>query len=292
MTPVALIGLIGVAVSALMPTARETDKVSCVLAHEAAQDLQRRNLLSQSREQLLFCSDPRCPRLVAEDCQTLLVEIDRALATDKLGGANAASSSAPVVLPDETATSQSATESSAVMPAAPPRTAPPPETQEECCARRAQRVAGTVAQPSSQGTAPAPRGSSPRDATMRRPPLNERWRAPLLAGTLTVVALAGAAYFGWRGLAEAERLGRTCSPDCDPSQVSPVRRQLLIADLSLLAGVGLGALTAWTIWNGSASETAGAPRASGKRRGEPGPGAGWSLVPRLDSLQVEYGGKF
>jgi hypothetical protein len=107
-----------------------------------------------------------------------------------------------------------------------------------------------------------------------------------------VAALVSAAYFGWRGLSDAEELRQSCSPDCDPSRVSTIRRQLLIADLSLLAGVGLGTLTVWTIWNGRTRETRGAQAVSTKSRGEPSPDAGWSLVPRLGSLQVEYGGRF
>jgi len=143
----------------------------------------------------------------------------------------------------------------------------------------------------SGGGAPAP----PRDRAVAEAPLTKRRpsgppRAALLPGGLAVVALAGAAFFGWRGLSQAADLGRACAPDCDPAQVSPVRRQLLIADLSLLAGVGLGAVTAWIIWSDGPRETAGAP--SSASRGRSAPGTGWSLVPGLSALRVEYEGRF
>ena len=275
MTPVALAGLMGMAAAALVPAPRAPDKISCVDAHEAAQEFRQRNLLEQSREQLLFCSDPRCPRLVAEECRTLLATIDRAPAQRNTDESNVAQGAHE----QDLATVESPLSPPAVTPALPLRTTPPPSQR---------RTAADVP----EVMAPSPRTPSPLDAPSRRPRSAEQRRLPVLTGTLAVVALTSAAYFGWRGLSEAEELGRSCSPDCDPSQVVPLRRQLLIADVSLLAGIGLGALTAWTIWNGRDRETDGTAVASRKRRGEPAAGAGWSLVPRLGSVQVEYGGRF
>ena len=268
MTPAALVGLMMVALAAPPPAVQTVDKASCVAAHEAAQDFRQRGLRAQTREQLLLCVDPRCPGLVAAECRTLLADIDLpAPAND-----NAGSSPAPPSSEAEAAQ-------------------PPPDPGE-------RNSVGAVASPAEEpeatmsgGRAPEPpRARAVAAAPLRNPPPSGPPRASLLPGGLAVVALAGAAFLGWRGLSQAADLRRTCSPDCDPSQVSPVRRQLLIADLSLVAGLGLGAVTAWIIWSDGSRETGAAP--SSASRGRSAPGTGWSLVPGLSALRVEYGGRF
>jgi hypothetical protein len=252
MKRVALAGLMGVAVFALAPVAQALDKLSCVAAHEAAQEFRQRDLLVQSREQLLLCADPSCPRLVTEECRMLLAELD--------GPPKRDDADAPAALGGCCATAAPALPRQATphLPAAvspPSLDRPPRET------------------PASKEHPPGP---SP---------------VTLVPGVLAVAALTGAAYFGWRGLSGADQLSHTCAPGCDPSQVSPIRRQLLMADLSLMAGVGLGALTAWMVWNGRAPETRAAPLTSSRPRDSNG-GAGLSLVPGIGALQVEYRGRF
>jgi hypothetical protein len=257
MTPATLVGLMVALGPAPASAPPSVDKLSCVTAHEAAQELRQRNLLAESRERLLLCSDPRCPPLVSEECQALLVDIDR----------------------------QSAAGDAARL--SPPLSPPAPSPPER---REANNLAPDAVTPPSPASLPLVMAIDPDATPVRRPRPTGPSRAALVPGALAVVALANAAFFGWRGLSQAEELRRTCSPDCEPSRVSPVRRQLLIADVSLLAGVGLGAVTAWMIWSARSSETGAAPLASSASRRQPG--AGWSLVPALGSLRVEYGGRF
>jgi hypothetical protein len=275
MTPVALAGLVGLAVSALTPGQQAMDKISCVAAHEAAQEFRQRNLLVQSREQLLLCSDPRCPRLVTEECKVLLAEIDSPPVADDTVVPSAIGefpASAPQSLPSQT-----------TQPLPAPASVDPPvsETPSPSTTSSPQPsiASGRVAAPIKEASTPSAR---PAGAS----------RAALVPGTLAVAALVSAAYFGWRGVSGADELSRTCAPDCDPSQVAPIRRQLLIADLSLVAGVGLVTLTAWTVWIGRARETRAAPLASSKAREEQILGTGLSFVPGLGSLRAEYSGRF
>jgi len=62
-------------------------------------------------------------------------------------------------------------------------------------------------------------------------------------GAIGLVGLASAATFGTIGLARKRELDRDdCAPDCKTSDVDPVRRSFLIADISLAVGVAaLGA---------------------------------------------------
>jgi len=274
MTPVALAGLMGVALSALTPGQPAMDKISCVAAHETAQELRQRNLLAQSREQLLLCSDSRCPRLVTAECKVLLAELDS------------------LAVPDATVVPSASGEVRTSEPFLPRQTTPQlpaPALPGPPVGETPAPLATSNPQPSiASGRLDAPiRETAPPNARPARTS-----RAVLVPGALAVAALGSAAYFGWRGLSAADELSRTCAPDCDPSQVAPVRRQLLIADLSLVAGVGLVTLTAWTAWNGRVREARAAPLASSKPGEEQGPGTGLSFVPGLGSLRAEYRGRF
>jgi hypothetical protein len=122
-------GLIYAGLFAYAPPAAAVGKVSCVVAHESAQQMRHRNEMDQSREQLIICADPTCPALVREDCRTWLSEID--------------SPSAPDV------------QSSAPQPAPPP-SVPPPEAERAAPAGAAVR-------------APAPPLPSPPAASLSPP---------------------------------------------------------------------------------------------------------------------------
>lgn len=92
-----------------------------------------------------------------------------------------------------------------------------------------------------------PRNQPGRSLRVRSSPLAQ---APWITGALGIAAFGSAAYFGIGGWQDAEGLRRTCAPNCDQSQVSAIRTRLLVADISLLAGLGFSALTAWLIWGG------------------------------------------
>jgi len=93
----------------------------------------------------------------------------------------------------------------------------------------------------------APRAQLGRPS--RSPSFVKSSQALWTAGALGVVSFGSAAYFGIGGWRDAENLRRTCAPNCDQSQVSAIRARLLIADVSLLAGLGFSALTAWLVWD-------------------------------------------
>lgn len=66
---------LALALLTLTPTAR-ADRDACLQAHEQGQLLRLRNRISEARAQLASCADPSCPKLLRDDCQILLAELD------------------------------------------------------------------------------------------------------------------------------------------------------------------------------------------------------------------------
>lgn len=69
----------GVLLVPLAAQAAEPNKLQCIAANDAAQDLRRAEKLRESREKLLVCVSASCPGLVRDDCAQRLAEIDRVM---------------------------------------------------------------------------------------------------------------------------------------------------------------------------------------------------------------------
>jgi hypothetical protein len=88
------IGVIGslVVVLTLSSTGHADDKASCVDAYGKAQKLRGANQLVSAREQLRVCAQSTCPKFIARDCATWLVDVESRLpsvvlfAKDSSGG--------------------------------------------------------------------------------------------------------------------------------------------------------------------------------------------------------------
>ena len=74
-----LLLLVGVVLVPSAARAAEPDKLACIAANDAAQDLRRTGKLSESREKLAVCVSPSCPGLVRDDCAQRLAEVDAAM---------------------------------------------------------------------------------------------------------------------------------------------------------------------------------------------------------------------
>ena len=64
-----------------VPARADLTKAQCVDANVSAQNHRRAGKLALARDQLRLCSDPRCPRLVRDDCTQRLEEVDGAQPT-------------------------------------------------------------------------------------------------------------------------------------------------------------------------------------------------------------------
>lgn len=80
------------------------------------------------------------------------------------------------------------------------------------------------------------------------PPAQRSALLPAVFGGVAVVGLASFAVFGTRGRSAESKLQTTCSPHCSEDQISNVRTQYAVADVSLavgLASLGLAAYFAF-----------------------------------------------
>jgi hypothetical protein len=67
---------IGVLLVPCYARAAEPNKLECIAANDAAQDLRRAGKLHAAREKLALCVSTSCPGLVREDCAQRLTEVD------------------------------------------------------------------------------------------------------------------------------------------------------------------------------------------------------------------------
>ena len=71
--------LVGVVLVPSAARAAEPDKLACIAANDAAQDLRRTGKLHDAREKLALCVSATCPGPVRDDCGQRLVELDAAM---------------------------------------------------------------------------------------------------------------------------------------------------------------------------------------------------------------------
>jgi hypothetical protein len=70
---------VGVVLLPSAARAAEPDKLACIAANDAAQDLRRTGKLHDAREKLALCVSASCPGPVRDDCAQRLVEVDAAM---------------------------------------------------------------------------------------------------------------------------------------------------------------------------------------------------------------------
>jgi hypothetical protein len=76
------VSLVAVAIGlATSPAAADPTKAQCATANASGQDLRRDGKLTEAREQLRMCSDPKCPAVVRVDCAKRLDELEGAQPT-------------------------------------------------------------------------------------------------------------------------------------------------------------------------------------------------------------------
>jgi hypothetical protein len=273
--------------------ARSVEKVACVDAHARSQELRQANKLRHSWAQLLICADATCPVLVRADCVDWLSQIEQrvpAVTVDARDSAGGTITAVRVIVDGETLTDK-------LDP--PVVRIDPGEHQFRFEHRGSVPISMNVTlkegEPGRtllvQFAAPAVVKQAPGLSTPTPgPPLitasaapsarSRHLRAPIVTGTVAVLALGSMAYFGIRGMQAASRLRDQCGSSCSPDSVSPVRTQLLVADISLATALVAGGITAWFILDN-------------RRAAEAGQGGSrLSAVVDADSIRLSYGGRF
>lgn len=226
------------AASATPAPAPEDAVTACVKAAENAQTERSAHRLRRARERLLACAQVGCPMIVRSDCATWLAEVDQLMpsvvvtARDVRGielidvrvlvdGEVVATHLDGLAMPVDPGTHLFRFEAAGVTP-----------LEQQILIREGEKGRALPI------TLMAPAAAPPPAKPSRRMPT-----ATYILGGIGIAGMAGFTYFGIKGTLEAGDLGDTCgkTKTCTESQVAAVRRELIVADISLAIGlVSLG----------------------------------------------------
>lgn len=241
----------------------EDERSACATAAEQAQELRISHRLKESREKLVECSKPSCPTVVSQDCNQWLSEVNALVPSLLIQAKDSGGRSLTAVrvwIDGRLVVDQLNGDAIAVDPGN-------HHLRFEADAKlpvdlQITAAEGEVNRPISVQLAPQ-RPPAPLASTTAPTARSSRLvtALPYALASVGVVALGGFAYYGIKGTSEADDLAAGCGANktCSESQVDPVRRHLLIADISLgLSLVSLGAAT-WMFVHRSASKPKHAP---------------------------------
>ena len=256
--------------------AADPSKAQCISANGNAQSLRRAGKLSEAREQLRMCMDPKCPGLVSADCVKRLDELESAQPTvvfdvkDKAGRdvsavkltvdgrplADSLHGAALAVDPGEHSFAFSAADGktlvtrnivliegqkgrheSVQIDATPPTQTPGSPTA-------ASASASTAASPSLSTNGPTTTEASPLTSSAA-PPGSEQRLIGMVIGGFGVAGLAVSGVFGLKALTAVHNQKEHCSADpCEQRAVAEsdhddAVKSSTIANIAFAAGAGL-----------------------------------------------------
>jgi hypothetical protein len=258
----------------------ESSKAECASGFEQSQLLRREGKLRASRTELLKCAQDACKRAVRDQCSLWLDEVERAtpsvilqatldgedhtavrvelngnLLTESMVGMSYDLDPGPHKLRFTTGDFAPIEKSVVLREGEKLRTVQVAfQTPKLAPAETPPVVAApTAAVPASALPLAAPLTLSPPPVAMARPVPALTY---LFAG-LAVVGGGAFAYFGWTGNQRLQELESECAPTCASSEVNPVERKLLLANVSAAAGaVGVvGALVTYWVRPSRPTET-------------------------------------
>lgn len=216
-------------------------RAQCLEAHRNAQELKQSSKLLEMQEQLQVCSSATCPGAIITDCGTWISELEQTTPSMvfevRLDGKEALDAT---VLVD----GQPVTERSHALKVNPGRHAVRVELpgfeprDQDVVLPEGQRMRLISVEFASKKAEPAP-----PLAPVQSPPKETVRPTPFAVYPLLVVGVAGAASFGafsFLGRSEQSDLEKSCAPSCKDSELRPMKRWYMIADVS--AGVGAAAL--------------------------------------------------
>ncbi len=234
---------IGCTLSILVSSPRafaEDSVAACVKAAEEAQTLRSAHRLRAARQSFLACAQSSCPLVVRQDCAGWLSEVDKLMpsivvqARDTRGVELVdvrVSADGDVIAERLDGLAISVDPGVHLFQFESPGV---PPLQQKILIREGEKGRALNVTLAAMTAPPVER---PR--TRNPPPLT------YVFGGLGIGGLAGFAYFGLTGKADADELGRTpCgkTKTCRDDQLAPIRRKLIAADVSL--GIGLFSLGA------------------------------------------------
>lgn len=256
--------------------AEDAAKQACIDAHAETQRRRQRGELAAARDAAVTCAQPACPELVRTECLRWVPELELGIPTvviETLDGADTAPDARVLVdgveVPPHLRGRALPLDPGAhtfVAALADGRVVEQRVLLHE--AEKRHRVVLVVPRPAAADAEPAPSApiAPPRPGSPPPGPAAPAARAtwPVWLAGGTAVAAFGA--FAWLGVAGKEKeaaMRASCAPRCSADDVHAMRRDYLLADLSLgLALVATGA-TVWLHVAGTRIEATPAPVRAG-----------------------------
>jgi hypothetical protein len=252
---VALVITTTIASSASVAEARESQKAVCIASHEKAQVERREKKLRAAREHFVACARDACPTAVRKECSSLLAQVEASLPTVVFAvkdGEGHDTSNVRVSM-DGAPILDSLTGAGVdvdpgehvfrfVLPSGEANEQKGVVLEGDKNRKIEADFSAGKAHASAVGSETAPAPAPPPAEKKTIPPLT------FVFGGVAVVALGSFVYFAATGKSAEKDLASSCSPNCSSSDVSPVHRDYLIADISLaVAAIGTVAAV-WIAW--------------------------------------------
>jgi len=255
-------------------------KKACVQASTEGQSLRDAAKLIEARDAFVTCAKDECPAIVRKACAEWLADVDRRIPTVVLRAAAASGEDLAGARFSVDGAAQSAATGSAISVDPGEHVVhmdgPNGESVDEHVVvmegQKERIVTLHVPAPAPAATEPTPPespasgGPSPTVAT---------W----IFGGIGVVGLGAFAGLAVSARSSFDNLQKTCAPTCASSDVDSVKRQALIADVSLGVGVVALGIAAYTFFSHREAPAAVTTSRLGVR-------------PRADGAIVELGGAF
>jgi len=254
---------------------------ACFDAYEKTQRLRNNGKLTEARDQALLCARPECPALLKKDCAQWSDEIGRTLATvvfsakDEKGQELA---TAAVYVDDRKVADAIDGKPVTLDPGA-------HKVRFESGNRTSETIIQVGAGESNRRveatlTPPAPAVVAAPPAPP--PPLVHRIPTP----SLILGGVAGVGLVSFISFAVAGRVEQGCSPTCSSHQVSTLRAEYAVADVSWIAGLAAlgGGIAYWVMHPAAPAPAESPPAATGLLRFEAMPergGATFGLAGRF-----------
>jgi hypothetical protein len=229
----------------------EEGPAQCLQAYEDGQNLRRQGDLLSASQKLLACGGPACPVRMQRDCQRWWDEVQRSLPTvvfrvrgadnTSLPGASIAIDGADAQPLDGRALQMNPGQHLVVFehPGYAPLRTPVFITEGEKLEPHDVTLTALseVGRPQLSAAPRVP--AVPLDPAPPSARVTRSWTGPIAAGAVAALGGVGLAYFGSSAKSGEQALDR-CTPNCSQGSVDAVKRDYLMANLSL--GIGVAAL--------------------------------------------------
>jgi hypothetical protein len=215
------------------------DALACEAKYESAQELALAAKLLEARAAYRECLQDSCPALLRSDCLKRYEDVGVRVPSIILAARGAAGQDLVDVEIDLDGRRVASRVTGTAL-----ETNPGPHRVRFSRGGRAEDFEIVVREGEKLRTIVHELRDAPPQAASAAPSAGARWPAYAAAG-VGAVAFASFAFFGIRGVTDAQSLHEQCAPHCSQSAETNVHTELVVADISLGIGVVASAVALW-----------------------------------------------